>query len=94
MGNGHDHLLVLDGVLQRDVGALVGDFRAALVAEAVADLAQFTDDDLEDLGVGRQDFPQAGDQLHDLFVFGDDLVALQSGQALQAHLQNRLGLDI
>ena len=94
VGDGDHHLLVLDGVLQGDVGGLVDDLGAALVAELVADLGQFRHDDLEDLGVGSQDLPQPGDELQDLFVLGDDLVPLQAGQALQAHLQDGLGLDL
>ena len=31
---------------------------------------------------------------HDVFVLGDDLVLLQAGQALQAHLQDLLRLGV
>src|SRR5690606_31272188 len=42
----------------------------------------------------RQDIKQIGNGLHDVFVFADDLVLLQTGQALQAHVQDFLRLDI
>jgi hypothetical protein len=41
------------------------------------------------LGLG-QDVEQVVDLGHHLLVLGDDLVLLQAGQALQAHLQDFL----
>ena len=34
------------------------------------------------------------DQRQDLVVLGDDLLALEAGQALQAHVEDGLGLDL
>ncbi len=39
-----------------------------------------------------QDVEQVDDLVHHLLVFGNDLVLLQAGQALQAQFQDRLGL--
>ena len=49
------------------------------------------DDGGDALGAG-QDVEEVGDLFHHLLVLADDLVLLQAGQALQAHLQDFLGL--
>ena len=41
-----------------------------------------------------QDVEQVGDGGHDVLVFANDLVLLQAGQALQAHVQDFLRLRI
>jgi hypothetical protein len=58
-----------------------------MVAELVAD------DGGDALGLG-QDVQQVVDLGHHFLVFGNDLVLLQAGQALQAHLQNFLRLRV
>ena len=64
------------------------------LAELVTDGAEFVADDGGDpLGLG-QDVEQVLDLGHDLLVFSNDLVLLQAGQALQAHLQDFLGLRV
>ena len=69
MGDGDHHVLFDDGVLQGDLGGLVDDLGAALVAEFLLDLGQFADDDLEDLRSPkpRISFRRAI-KLQDLFV--------------------------
>ena len=49
---------------------------------------------VENLDFAGQDFLEPLDQRQDLVVFGDDLVALQAGQTVQAHVEDRLGLDV
>ena len=51
------------------------------------------DDDGDALRLG-QDVEQVVDLGHHVLVLGDDLVLLQAGQALQAHLQDFLGLRV
>ena len=41
-----------------------------------------------------QNIQQVFDFRHHVFVFADDFVLFQAGQALQTHLQNFLGLDV
>ena len=49
---------------------------------------------LEDERLGSEDLAQAADGRQDLLVLGDDLLALQAREALQAHVENRLRLDV
>ncbi len=70
------------------------DLGAALVAEALADLDELLADLLEQQLVGGEDRAQLLDQLHELLVLVDDLLALEAGEALQAHVEDRLGLRL
>src|SRR5438552_3889927 len=88
-----DHLLVGEEVLDGEVGRAVDDLRAPGVAILVADGDQFLLDDGHELGVGGEDALQLVDEGQHLLVLFDDLVALELGQALQAHVENSLGLD-
>ena len=64
------------------------------IAEFLLDGAElFADDGGDALGAG-QDVEQVVNLGHHLFVFRDDFVLFQSGQTLQAHLQNFLRLRI
>ncbi len=70
------------------------DLAAALVAELRFHRNQFVVDDLRHaLRLGK-DVEQVGNLVHHFAVFADDLVLLQTGQALQAQFQNRLCLRI
>ena len=51
----------------------------------------FANDGRDTLGLG-QDVQQVFDDRHDFLVLGHDLVLLQAREALQAHLQDFLGL--
>ena len=65
-----------------------------VLAEFLLDGGEFVaNDDRYTLGLG-QDVEQVFDDRHDFLVLGHDLVLLQAGQALQAHLQNFLGLRV
>ncbi len=92
----HDHVGGRDEVLGGEVLRTVLDQGAAhaelVLAELRLDRGELVaDDDRDALGLG-QDVQQVLDDRHDVLVFGDDLVLFQAGQALQAHLQDFLGL--
>ena len=70
------------------------DLGAARVAVGLFDLAQLGADDLEDERLGSEDLAEAADHSLHFFVLGDDLVALQARQALQAHVEDGLRLHI
>src|SRR5882724_10414211 len=91
--DGDDHFLVGEQVLDGEVGRAVDDLRAPGVAVLVADGDQLLLDDGHELGVGGEDALQLVDEGQHLLVLFDDLVALELGQALQAHVENSLGLD-
>src|SRR5258708_4205453 len=94
VADGDHHVLVLDQVLDRDLAFLGDDLRAALVAVLRLQLAHLALDDLEDLLRVREDAPQALDLLDDGEVLRLDLVALERHQAAEAHVEDRVGLDL
>jgi hypothetical protein len=87
-----------DQVLGAQVVGAVFDQAAAraelALAEFLADGGEFVADDGRDAFGPGQDVQQVFDFGHHVLVFGDDLVLLQTGQALQAHLQDFLGLRV
>ena len=83
-----------DQVLDRQVDALRDDLGAALVAELVADRRELVADDRRDARRLGEDVEQVDDLRHHLAVFAGDLVLLESGQALQPQLEDRLRLRV
>ena len=94
VGDGDHHVLLDDQVLQGELPGFFDDFRAAGVAVAFLDLEQLVLDDGQDLHLARQDLFEPLDQRQDVVVLGDDLVALQAGEPVQAHVEDRLGLEV
>src|SRR2546422_318473 len=92
--DGDHHVLFDDQVLDRDGGGLVHDPRAPLVAVLLAQRAQLVGDDLRDLALVGEDGAVAHDRLLGLGVLRDDLVALETGQALEAHVEDGLRLEL
>ena len=64
------------------------------LAEFLANGRQLIADDGGDTFRAGQDVEQVVNLAHDFFVLINDLVLLQAGQALQAHLQNFVGLGV
>ena len=64
------------------------------LAELLANGCEFLGNDGRDAFWAGQDVEQVVNFSHDFFVLVDDLVLLQAGQALQAHLQNFVGLGV
>ena len=69
-----------------------GQLRAALVGKLVADLGHLLLDDAHEQVLIGQQALVIGDVLFQLVIFGLQLVAFQTGQAGQAHVQNGLRL--
>ena len=92
MGDGDDHLLVGDEVLdvERALGGL--DLGAALVAELAADLAHLLLDHGEDLLLVRQQVLVVGDGAAQAVQLLLNLVALETRQAAKLHLEDGRGL--
>ena len=93
-GHGDDHVLLDDQVLDVDVRGLGHDLRAPLVAELLLDRPELLHDDLEDELLGAEDLAELRDQGQDLLELGDDLLALEAGQPVEAHVEDRLRLDV
>ena len=89
-----DHVLVGDEVLDVEVTRLVGDLGTTLVGIAALDLEHLVADDLLDEALVTQDALVIGDLLAQLGEFGLDLLALESGQTAQAHLEDVICLDL
>ena len=90
----HDDVALGDQLLVRGLPVVVDDLRPAVVPEPPAQVPQLVPDHaVQDPGVA-QDLPVGGDipqQLAQLLV---QLLALQAGQALKAHLQYGLSLEL
>ena len=69
------------------------DLGAPVVAELLADFQQLGADHREQPFRAGEDIRQVGNHQQELAVFVDDLVALEPGQALQAQIEDRLGLN-
>ena len=90
----HDVLVgdqVLVGHLARGV---VHDTRAPLAGVLPLQLGELVLDDREDPGRVGEDVLELRDQLDHREVLVLDLLALEGGQAGQAHVQDRLGLEL
>ena len=70
------------------------DLRAALVTVLLLDLQRFVLDDLHAKTLIGEHRAQVVDQLHQLGMLIADLVALETGEPLQAHIQDGLRLDL
>ena len=92
-GHRHDNILIGDQIL---VGQLIvkSDLCAALIAVFVADQDDLFADDAEQLVVITENRLVLGDPCEKFFVLVLDLLPLQSGQGAQAHLDDRVRLNI
>ena len=90
-----DDVLVGDEVLVRHLAAgVVGDAGPARAGVLGLDGGELVLDDGQDARRVGEDVLELGDELDDLEVLVLDLLALEGGQAGQAHVQDRLGLDL
>ena len=92
VADGDGDLLVGDQVFKLQLGALVDDLRAALVAVLVANFFEFLDDDRAQLLVAGQDRFVLGDPLAHLLQFVQNLVDGELGQAIELQFEN--GVDL
>ena len=89
----HHHVLRRDEVFDPEILRIGFNLGPTLVAELGTNRCQFFDDDLADPLRPRQDVHEVGDFLEQLGKIRNDLVALQTCQALQAQFKNRLRLS-
>ena len=94
VGDGDHHLLVHDQVLEPQVLRLALDLGAAGVGVGVPDLAELLPDHAQELRLLTENLFEPGDLLSHLLQFLQDLLALQPGQPLQPHVEDRLRLDL
>ena len=94
MGQRDHHILFLNQILDVDLALDHRQLAAALVRELVPDRGNLRLDHIHQQMLIRQDRGQAGDGFLQLLIFLHQALPLQTGQAGQAHIQNRLGLLI
>ena len=90
-----DDVLVGDEVLVGHLAAgVVGDSRPSLAGVLPLQLGELVLDDLEHAGRVGEDVLELGDQLDDREVLVLDLLALEGGEAREAHVEDRLRLQL
>ncbi|VWM13599.1 Uncharacterised protein [Collinsella intestinalis] len=92
VGDGDNHVLVGNEVLDVEVLLGAGDLGATLVAELAGDLAHLLLDHAEDLLLMRKQVLVVGDRATQALELLLDLVALQAGEAAELHLEDGRGL--
>ena len=93
MGNSNHHLLRSDHILRQDLVRRVNNFGAPLIPVLLADTFKLLSHDLHDHRVICQHHFQPANTLHDLVILFDDFVTLKTGETLQTHIQDDLGLQ-
>ena len=91
-GDGDDHLLHGDHVLDVDLVLGGQDLGAAVVAVHLLDLEELLLDDVVDEAFVGQQALQVGDALEEVAVLFLDLVALEGGEVAQTQVDDGLGL--
>ena len=94
MADRDDHLFVRNHVLNAEFRTGELDAGTALVAKLLAHLQQLILDDAHAEGLVLQNGLQASDEFHQLVVFGTELVALESRELLEAHVEDGPSLDL
>src|SRR5918998_745671 len=95
VGDGDDHLLLGDEVLDLEVHALFGRYgRPALVGEGRPDLLELLLDDAVHLRLVGQDAFEVLDLLPEVLVLALHLLALQRGEPLQPEVEDGLRLAL
>ena len=93
VADGDHHLLFRDHVLDAELFGGIDDLGPPFVSVILLDLKQLFFDDLHLELFALQDRLESLDELDRLAVFVLNLLPLESRQALQPHVQNRLRLD-
>ena len=86
MGDGDYHLFRHNKILGQDLVRSIDNLCPALIAIFITNLFKLFPNDLDNQGVIAKHLFQPLDSFDDLFIILDDLVPLQAGQPLQAHV--------
>src|SRR5712691_11184810 len=70
------------------------DFGPPRIPICLANFVELVADDLRETLGSRQYVAEVADLLQQLFVLANDLVLLETGEAVQAHVENRLRLGL
>ena len=94
MADGDHHVFLGNQIFRFQIPRIRYDGSAAGIPEPFLFVQQIIPYDAHDLVFIAEYIFQVGNGGHDLFVFVLDFLAFQSGQALQAHIQDGLGLPV
>ena len=86
-------ILVGDQILDAEIALRLDDLRAPFVTVRLAHLPQLVDDDLQQQHITLEDGPQTFDRPVQVGQLVEHLLPLESGQALQLHVQDGLRLN-
>ena len=90
-----DHNVFLSNqIFDIDFRFFIDDLGATFVTMLLLSIPQFFHDDLPELRVAGEDFIQFGDLFAEFLQLVLDLLTLETCQALQLHLEDRLRLDL
>ena len=94
MGYGDHHVLVGIEIFRIELVGAHGDLAAAGVAVLGLHLLALVLNYLELEGVAAEDLDAAGDELLEFVIFGLELLALESGELAETHLDDGLSLGL
>ena len=94
VGDGDGDLLVGDEVFEGELGGLVEDLGAALVAVLVADLFELLDDDFAELLLGGEDGLVLGDVVADLGELFEELVDGELSESVELQFEDGVDLAV
>ena len=93
LGDRHHHVFFCDHVFHGQLARGFDDFRPACVPEPFLNLAEFFFDDAQHDAFAGEDLLEPGDVLEDVRIFLEDLLLLEAGEPLKAHVEDGLGLE-
>src|SRR5215471_4301871 len=89
------HVFFGDQILDIDLsGFAFEDFRTAIIAVLRLHLFQLVNDDLHQQRLARENRAEPLDRLQQLGELVEDLLPLETSEALQLHVEDRLGLNL
>src|SRR5688500_16661634 len=94
VGDGHDHVLLGDQVLDRELALVARDLRAPLVAELLRYILQLFLHQGDTLRTRLEQLAKSLDQRADLLQLLLQLFDLEPGQLCEAHVEDRLSLPL
>ena len=92
VGNGHHALFFGNQISDGQIHARRNDLGTTLVAEGFLDLLQLFNDDFHQTFMAVENAQQLTNLFQNLLILGEQFFVFQTGQAMQAHVENRLGL--
>src|SRR5210317_2385546 len=94
MSNGDDHLFLGNHVLRQNLVRGFSYLSAPLVTVLFLDLFKLITDDLKNQFFVSEDLLKPGYLTHQFLVLPNNLVTVETGEPLETHIKDCLGLDL